>query len=130
MKVAVVKKHDGDDHGLDAVEHCAHLRQPLVGHVGPGDRRHDQHGRQDEADAGDEKPYAAGADPAHVHHHLGGAGAGDQVCGAPEIEKLRGGEPTAPANDLVLEHRDVRSGPAERDRAQLQAEERELFERA
>ena len=50
----------------------------------------------------------------------------NEIGRAEKIEKLVVREPAPPAHDLVLHHRNVRSGPTERGRAELEKERREL----
>src|SRR5262245_25153193 len=67
---------------------------------------------------------------ADVNGHLGRIRAGDQIRRAEQIEKLVVRKPAASPDDLILDHRDVRRRAAERDHAQLEEEERKVYERA
>src|SRR4030095_489805 len=65
-----------------------------------------------------------------VNGHLGRIRAGDQIRRAEQVEKLVARKPAASPDDLILHHRDVRRRAPERDHAQLEKEERKLFERS
>ena len=75
------------------------------------------------------RPEPAAPRRADVDGQLGRVGAGDEVGGAEQVEELLARQPAAPADDLVLHHRDVRRGAAEGRRAQPQEEPRQLAER-
>src|SRR5690606_20202695 len=90
----------------------------------------DEDGRQDEARARDDEPASALLLVPDMDRHLRGVGAGYQVCGPDEIEKMLPGEPAAAVDDLVLHHRDVRGRSAERDHAELQEEPRDVTKAA
>src|SRR5262249_49894619 len=97
--------------------------------VGPGDRRDDHEGWQDEGGAGDDQPRQAGPDAADVDGDFGGIGPRNQVRGANQIEKLLVGQPAAPAYQLVLHEGDVRRPPTKADGAELQEDGRQLAQR-
>ena len=121
--------NDRDDHRRDAVEQARDLRQRAVAHVGPRDQADDDCRRQDEAAAGNEQPRPAVPRHPDVDRELGRVRARDEVGRTEVVEELIAREPRSTAHDLVLHHRDVRRGPAERRRPQAEKEKRGFDER-
>ena len=70
----------------------------------------------------------AGAAVAQSHRHLGRAGAGKQIAGAHQIEKLGAAHPSPPLDGLALHQDDVRGRAPEGGQAQAQKEPEDLTE--
>ena len=113
-------KNNGNDHRLDTVEDGGDLRQRPVGNVGPGEGRHDQRCRQDEADPAYKQPGPPGLSVPHVDRHFGGIRAGNQVGGTEQIQEFLAGQPGSATHDLVVHHGDVGCRATEADDAELQ----------
>ncbi len=120
---------DGNDHRFDAVEERGDLRQGAEANVGPGAASNDQRGREDETGAPEEQANPACAPVANEDRQLGRARTGDEVHRPEQVEEFLPGEPRAPADHLVLHHRDVGGGTAERGQTQAQEEDRHLTRR-
>ena len=107
--------------GLYAHQEWLHGGQHAEFDIDPGYQRGQEHGRQDKGYAGGEQARPAGALIADMDHHFGRIGAGDQIGGADEVEKMFSGQPLAPRHGLIFEHGDVAGGPPEADDSQFSA---------
>src|SRR5205807_6840676 len=115
---------------LDPVEERRGLRRRAVADIGPGERKDEQHGGQDEQAPGQDQAEAPGAGIAQIDRKLGRRWPRDQGARAQEVEERLLAEPLAPDHDLLPHQRDMGRGPAERDAAELEKEERDLAGRS
>ena len=117
---------DRDHDRLNAIEKPIDLGQRRIGHIGPGHRQHDQHGRGDEANAAQHQPWPAGAQVAEVDGQFGRGRPGNEIGDADHVDELGFADPFAALHDLGAHHGDVGRGAAEAGDAQAQEDAGDL----
>lgn len=70
---------DTHDHRLDTVQQAGKLRQAAILDIGPGNRRHQHHGRKGKAHPRHQQPRPAGAKVADVNRQFSGIGTRNQI---------------------------------------------------